>query len=150
MLFYRLNLCRDESMMPTRMHAGFAVSYLNESSYGAVSPITMNPPILKGKMSRFIWSIIEILSIIPVVVLQVYLPLMVGRAVVAERFVVDSVASISYFLDDENFSESWRAKFLLRLTPRNTAFVFIDADYVVLCDIFYFGFFVGLRLFCRR
>jgi thymidylate kinase len=128
-LMYRLNLCHDESGMPTKMRVGFAVSYLSEDSYGAVSPITMNPPILRGRVSRFVWSIIEILSVIPVVVLQVYLPLMLGRVVVAERFVVDSVASIAYFLDDESFPGSLRAKFLLRLTPRGTVFVFVDAGY---------------------
>ena len=128
-LLYRLNLCRDKSGIPLKGHFRFAVPYLNESPYGAVSPITMSPPILRGTISRFIWSFIEILSIIPVVVLQVYVPLLLGRMVVAERFVVDSIASIAYFLNDESFAESWRAKFLLRLVPRGTIFVFIDVDY---------------------
>lgn len=129
MLFYKLNLYRGDSRIPVRMRFRFAVSYLNESSYGAVTPITMSPPILKGSISRFVWSVIEILSIIPVVILQVYLPLLLNRVVVAERFVVDSVASIAYFLNDEDFAGSWRAKFLLRLVPRDTVFVFVDANY---------------------
>jgi thymidylate kinase len=129
MLFYKLNLCDDRSGMFRKMRFGFAVSYLNESQYGAVSPITMSPPILKGFVSRWIWATIEVVSIIPVVILQVYLPLLLGRVVVAERFVVDSIASIAYFLDDESFVDSWHARFLLRLVPRGTAFVFVDADY---------------------
>jgi hypothetical protein len=129
MLFYRLNLCDDRSGILKKMRAGFAVSYLNEAAYGAVSPITMSPPILRGSVSRFIWSIVELAGIVPVVVLQVYAPLLLGRVVVAERFVVDSVASIAYFLDSEDFADSWQAWFLLRLVPRGAVFVYIDAEY---------------------
>lgn len=128
-LFYKLNLCHTKSSSLARMGNRFAVSYFNESPYGVVSPITMTPPILIGRVSRFFWSVIEILSIIPVVVLQVYVPLLLGRVVVAERFVVDSVTSIAYFLNDEDFVKSWQAKFLLRLVPRDTVFIFIDSDY---------------------
>ncbi|MEM3702977.1 MAG: hypothetical protein QXX79_00940 [Candidatus Bathyarchaeia archaeon] len=129
MVFYKLNLCDDRSGMLRKMRSGFAVSYLNERQYGVVSPITMSPPILKGFVSRWIWATIEVVSIVPVVILQVYLPLLLGRVVVAERFVVDSVASIAYFLSDEGFAEGWHARFLLRLVPRGTVFVFVDADY---------------------
>ncbi len=128
-LFYKLNLCYDKSGSSVRMGTRFAVSYINESAYGVVSPITMSPPVLKGSVSRFVWSIIEVISVVPVVFLQVYVPLLLGRVVVAERFVVDSVASIAYFLDDEDFVESWQARFLLGLVPRGTVFVFIDASY---------------------
>jgi thymidylate kinase len=129
MLFYRLHLCDDRSGFLKKSRVCFAVSYLNESQYGAVSPITMSPPILRGPVSRWIWATIEVASIVPVVVLQVYLPLLLGSVVVAERFVVDSVASIAYFLGDERFAEGWHAKFLLKLVPRGTVFLFIDADY---------------------
>jgi len=129
MLFYRLNLCNDRSGFGKKMRVGFAVSYLNESGYGAVSPITMNPPVLRGVVSRWIWATIEVISILPVVILQVYLPLLLGHVVVAERFVVDSIASIAYFLGDENFVKSWHARFLLKLIPNGTVFVFVDAGY---------------------
>jgi hypothetical protein len=75
------------------------------------------------------WSLIEIAGIIPVVLLQVYLPLLFGRVVVAERFVADSVASIAYFLNDESFAGTRRAWFLLRLVPKGAVFVFVDADF---------------------
>lgn len=129
LVFYRLNLCDDRSGILKKMRVGFAVSYLNESQYGAVSPITMSPPILRGATSRWIWATIEVVGIVPVVVLQVYLPLLLGRVVIAERFIVDSIASIAYFLDDDGFYESWHAKFLLRLIPKGTVFVYVDADY---------------------
>jgi thymidylate kinase len=128
-VFYKLDLFYDRSGIPGGLHGGFALSYLNEDPYGAVSPITMSPPILKGKVSRFMWSLIEIVGIIPVVLLQVYVPLLLGRVVVAERFMADSVASIAYFLDDESFAGTRRAWFLLRLVPKEAVFVFVDADF---------------------
>ena len=128
-IFYKLNLCEDRSGFLNKMRAGFAVSYLNESEYGAVSPITMSPPVLKGRLSKLLWSLIEILGILPVVVFQVYLPLLTGRVVVAERFLADSIASIAYFLGDVDFDKTWQAFLLIKLIPRGTTFVFVDADY---------------------
>lgn len=129
MIFYKFNLCEDRSGFLSQMRTGFAVSYLNEKDYGAVSPITMSPPVLKGPFSKLVWSLIEILGILPVVVFQVYAPLITGRIVVAERFLADSVASIAYFLGDVDFDETWQASLLIKLIPRETTFIFVDADY---------------------
>ena len=129
MIFYKLNLCEDRSGFLSQMRTGFAVSYLNESDYGAVSPITMSPPVLKGRFSKLVWSLVEILGILPVVVLQVYAPLLTGRIIVAERFLADSVASIAYFLGDVDFDRTWQASLLIKLIPRDTTFIFVDADY---------------------
>lgn len=128
-VFMKLNLCRGPTGEPVRTRIGFAVSYLIEKPYGAVSPITMAPPPLAGPISRFIWSVVEVISIIPVVLIQVYIPLLLGDFVVAERYVVDSIASIAYFLDDELFVNSWFARMLLSLVPSGSVFIFIDADY---------------------
>ena len=129
LVFYKLNLCEDRSGFLNKMRKGFAVSYLNENLYGVVSPITMSPPRLKGGFSYFLWSAVELLGIVPVIILQVYVPLLLGRVVVAERYVVDSIASIAYFLGDVGFSRSWQARFLLSFIPKRTVFVFVDADY---------------------
>jgi thymidylate kinase len=129
MLFYKLNLCDDRSGFLEKMQKGFAVSYINESSYGAVSPITMSPPRLNSRFSKFIWSTIELIGIVPIVVVQVYVPLLLRHVVVAERFVVDSVASVAYFIGNEDFADGWQAKFLLSLIPKGTVFIYIDADY---------------------
>jgi deoxyadenosine/deoxycytidine kinase len=42
---------------------------------------------------------------------------------------VDSVASIAYFLGEDDFAHSWRAKLLLGLTPKGAVYVYVDADY---------------------
>jgi thymidylate kinase len=128
-IFRKLNLLSGQSDIARGMQMRPAVSYVNETSYGAVSAITTSPPILVGSVSRLIWSSIEVISVIPVILLQVYLPLSRGYVVVAERYVLDSVASIAYFLADANFIDSWNARLLMKLVPRNTVFIFVDADY---------------------
>lgn len=143
LVFYRLNLCEDRSGFLEKMKTGFAVSYLNENLYGAVSPITMSPPRLNGRFSYSLWSAVELLGIVPVIILQVYVPLLLGRVVVAERYVVDSIASIAYFLGDVDFSRSWQARFLLSFIPKRTVFVYVDADYDTI--LFRRGFVSGPR-----
>jgi len=128
-LFVKLKLYRAESGLPIRMSSRFAVSYLNERTYGMVSPITMTPPLLSNSLSRNIWSIIEIISLLPVIMIQMYVPLLFGYTIVAERYVVDSIASIAYFIDNPSFAKSRLAKFLLTFIPKRTLFVFVDADY---------------------
>ena len=128
LVFFRLNLCRTYGI-EGRVSWRFAVSYLNEDPYGAVSPVTMSPPILRGRFSRFLWSIVELAGVIPVILFQVYVPLLRGCAVVCERYVLDSVTSIGYFLGDSAFDRSWQARILLSFVPRGTKFVFVDADY---------------------
>jgi len=128
-LFRRLGLLHQRSDIPFQGIAKPAISYLREDPYGAVSPISMNPPILRGPVSRLIWSTIEVASIIPIIMLQVYIPLLKGQHVVAERYVVDSVTTIAYFVNDPNFIRSPFAKILLAFVPNGTVFVYVDADY---------------------
>jgi thymidylate kinase len=127
--FKKLNLIRDNAFKTRLEKFRPAVSYLNESTYGAVSPITTSPPILRGSISRYIWSSIELIGLLPIILLQVYLPKLLGMTIVAERYVVDSVASIAYFIDDESFVDSINGKFLLKLIPNGTCFIYVDADY---------------------
>lgn len=128
-VFMKLNLCRERSAVPVRRHTKFAVPHMNEEPGGVVNQITMMPPALNGPKSRYVWSTIEVISILPVILLQVYIPLILGYVVVAERYVADSIASVAYFLDKENFTESRSANFLLKFIPRKTLLVFLDADY---------------------
>jgi len=128
-IFARLNLCRNASGLPLHLRKGFAISYLNESPYGVVSPINLTPPVLKGPISKLMWATIEVISILPVVLLQVYVPLFLKYSVVAERYIIDSIVSIAYFLNDETFVNGRLANLLLSFVPKGTIFVFIDADY---------------------
>lgn len=133
-IFRKAGLCYNRSTIPMPSISRPAVSYLLEESYGAISPISMMPPVLKGKISRSIWSLIEFVSVVPILLLQVYLPLLLGYYIVAERYVVDSVVTIAYFLNDPNFAESFLARVLLVLVPKDTVFVYIDANYETILE----------------
>jgi hypothetical protein len=52
-----------------------------------------------------------------------------GRILIAERFLVDSVVSIAYTLNDEKFYPSFMAELMLRLIPKNSLLVHLDTDY---------------------
>ena len=128
-IFRKLGLCYQQSNIPMQGLSRPAISYLREEAYGAVSPISMTPPVLNGRVSRVIWSLIEVISVIPVLLTQVYMPLLRGYYVVAERYIVDSVVTISYFLGDPDFTKSRLSKLLFTFVPKGTVFVYVDASY---------------------
>jgi len=133
-VFRKLNLVHKRSNLRFRGISKGAISYLREESYGFVSPISMNPPILKSSFDKLLWTTVEVMSIVPILLLQVYIPLLRGYYVVAERYVVDSVASIAYFLNDPNFIHSRLARLLLSFIPKGAVFVYVDADYKTILD----------------
>ena len=75
------------------------------------------------------WAILEFLSLAPLVLLRVYLPLISGRVVIAERFLVDSIVAIAYTLGDASFDTSREAKLMLAMIPRNSVLIHLDSDY---------------------
>jgi thymidylate kinase len=87
------------------------------------------PCIDQNRVTRFLWVVLEIVSVTPVVLREAVLPATRGRAIVAERYLLDTVATIGWFLQDESFIDSWAARFLYRLIPRDTLLVYLDADY---------------------
>lgn len=127
-IFWKLGLCHKRSNIPLDGIRP-AISYLRQTPYGAVSPISMNPPVLKGAFSRILWSIIDTISVLPILLIQVYTPLVLGYCVIAERYIIDSIASIAYFVNDPQFFKGRFAKLLLKFIPEQTVFVFVDADY---------------------
>lgn len=133
-LFMRLNLRRSQGDMRIEMPSRPAAPYVSEDSYGIISPITMEPPFLNGSLSRRIWSMIEFVSVLPVLILQVYMPLFLGYIVVAERYVIDTIATVAYFVGSEEFVESRLAELLMRFIPKGMAFIFLDADYKTIVE----------------
>jgi thymidylate kinase len=72
-----------------------------------------------------LWSLIEFLSIAPLVFRRVYIPLTFGSSIVAERFVIDSIVYNSYFIGKE-FDPY--AKILLHMIPGNALLIHLDAS----------------------
>jgi hypothetical protein len=87
------------------------------------------PLVNQNRVTKFLWVVLELVSVLPVVLREVAIPALRGRALIAERYLLDSVATIGFFVQDESFVDSWAARFLYRLIPRDTLLVYLDADY---------------------
>lgn len=55
--------------------------------------------------------------------------LLTWKIVITERYVVDSIASIAYTVNDPNFPASPPSKLLLKFLPRNAVLIHLDATY---------------------
>jgi hypothetical protein len=91
--------------------------------------IVSRPRVDQNKVSRFLWVVLELVSVMPVVLREAVIPAVRGRALIAERYLLDSIATIGFFVQEEGFVDSWAARFLYRLIPRDTLLVYLDADY---------------------
>jgi thymidylate kinase len=91
--------------------------------------IVSRPRVDQNRVSKFLWVVLELVSVLPVVLREAVIPALRGHALIAERYLLDSVATIAFFLQDEGFVNSWAARFLYRLIPRDTLLVYLDADY---------------------
>jgi len=80
---------------------------------------------------RGLWYLIEFVSILPWIITKVYLPKMLGYIVVSERYVVDTVVYLGYWLGADTM-DGFLAKVLLNFIPQNSVLVHMDADTDVL------------------
>jgi len=78
---------------------------------------------------RPLWYAIEFISILPLVLFRFYIPLARRQTVVAERYVIDWVVSLSYASSNESLLDSILAKAVLRFMPKDSLLIYIDADY---------------------
>ncbi len=76
---------------------------------------------LPGK--RF-WSLVEFSSAVPLALIRVYIPLLLGYQVVAERYVIDTLVYNSYFIGGDFDAY---ARILLMMIPRNSLLIHLDA-----------------------
>jgi thymidylate kinase len=97
--------------------------------YNPFGYIASRPRVDTNRATKLLWVLLELVSLIPVVLREVVVPVARGRTLVAERYMLDSVVTIGYFLQDEHFIDGWAAWLLYRLIPRDTLFVFLDVDY---------------------
>jgi thymidylate kinase len=78
---------------------------------------------------RKLWPYVEIFSMLPVLFYRVKLPSAFGWIVLTERFTIDSVAAISWLIEDESFPNSRLANLLLGFTPKGSCIINLDCDY---------------------
>lgn len=90
-----------------------------------------DPHLLPGL--KPLWGLIEFVSVLPWIILRVYLRRILGYTVVAERYVVDTVVYLAYWLDSD-FLKSLLAKVLLGFIPRGSVLIHLDAESRVLIE----------------
>ena len=108
-------------------------------------------PRLLPKLSH-LWALIEFVSVLPIILYKVYLRRILGYTIVADRYVVDTVVYLSYWLGPAARTVS---KFLLRLVPQDAVMIHLDAETPVLKarlldDTSPMGFVVYQRMLYRR
>jgi len=87
------------------------------------------PAVHKNHWLKLFWSVIELVSTLPPILFRVYIPLFLGYTIIAERYVVDTVVTIAYYVNDLGFLQSRTARLLLCFVPKNTVFIHLDSDY---------------------
>jgi hypothetical protein len=75
--------------------------------------------------AKWVWSLIEFASVVPIVIGRVYVPLAFGYRVISERSVVDTVVYNDYFIGG---SFSRYSRILLHMIPRGSLIVHFDAS----------------------
>ncbi len=85
----------------------------------------------EGELVRRIrtpWKILELISLLPAVIYRVLLPLLLGYVVVCDRYVLDTLVTLSYFVKEPQLVSSTYARLLIKLIPENSVLIYFDAD----------------------
>ncbi|MGD0494735.1 MAG: hypothetical protein ABSB28_01685 [Candidatus Bathyarchaeia archaeon] len=81
----------------------------------------------KGSL-RTLWALVEFFSVLPLIARIRFLMLR-GYKCIAERYVLDTIVTVAYFIGDMNFLTSRISSLLFRFIPPDTLFIFLDSDY---------------------
>lgn len=74
------------------------------------------------------WKILEMVSLFPAILYRVLLPLLLGYIVVCDRYVLDTLASLSYFLGDRKLISGMFARLLTSMIPKASILFYMNAD----------------------
>jgi thymidylate kinase len=74
------------------------------------------------------WKALELFSLLPAIVYRVLLPSVFGYTVVCDRYVVDTLVVLSYFLKDPKLISGSTARLLIRLIPKRALLIHLDTN----------------------
>lgn len=74
------------------------------------------------------WKILEFASLFPAIAYRVILPSLLGYIIVCDRYVIDSLVTLSYFLKDPQLTSKTFAKILTELIPKPSILFYLEAD----------------------
>lgn len=75
-----------------------------------------------------VWQLIEFVSVLPILLVRFVLPSLLGYIVVAERYTPDFLVWVSLTTRDIGYLRSLEAKFMLALSAKTSARVYVTAS----------------------
>jgi len=96
--------------------------------YNSLGASFKYPAVDRSKVLRLFWAFLEFVSVLPIII-RVRFWLLKGYKLIAERYILDTVTTIAYFINDLNFLKSRIARLLFYFIPKDTVFIFLDSNY---------------------
>lgn len=102
--------------------------------------LTKSPLIYKGfsgdlaKRIRVPWILLEFVSLALTILYRVIIPMSLGYVVVCDRYVLDTLVTLSYFLKDPRLLVGRFFKIMVGLLPKDVILLYLDAETKVLLD----------------
>jgi ABC-type branched-subunit amino acid transport system ATPase component len=94
MQYFTANGVRVRKAWIMSLHSlAFIVSYVLAQLLGLRSPEEFRAKYAYSKAFRSVWYFIELVSVLPLILIRVHIPMLLGYVVIAERFVVDSIVA---------------------------------------------------------
>lgn len=84
--------------------------------------------VYEGMFARKIWPIIEFVSVLPLILFKVKLPLLLGYKIVFDRYTIDTTVSIALSTRNMSFMDSFLGRLLLKMMPQECAVILLDTD----------------------
>ena len=78
------------------------------------------------------WKILELMSIMPAIFFRVIVPMTLGYIIICDRYLLDSLVTLSYFLKDPSLVSGRLARVLVALIPRGSLLFWMDGNVDVL------------------
>jgi thymidylate kinase len=77
---------------------------------------------------RRLWQLLEFMSVLPLLLVKLVLPSILGYTVIAERYIPDFLAWVSTTTRDENYLERLEARFMLALSAKANVRIYVTAS----------------------
>lgn len=86
------------------------------------------PAVDRNKPLRIFWTLTEFFSVLPLII-RIRVSMSRGYKFVAERYVLDTVTTIAFFVNDITFLTSRISRLLLFFIPKDAVLIFLDSDF---------------------
>ncbi|MGB9826903.1 MAG: hypothetical protein ACPLSM_00085 [Thermosphaera sp.] len=82
---------------------------------------------LKQKI-RTPWKMLELISLLPAIFYRVLLPQLLGYIVICDRYLLDTLVTLSYFLNDQELITGTYARLLTLMIPKHAVLFYMNAN----------------------